>query len=133
MLFKFWVLFWNVGRIYFLVLAHKTFKAMIKLYCESFSVQCIWLYVIIMSRIIFRGNLHSIVCLKVKELPAQTSLDKWSSDYLGTKWLWVWIPLLSLKFQIWRLLRASRSLTFWQTIECGFTLKLVRGMIITYD
>ena len=25
------------------------------------------------------------------------------------------------------------SLTFWQTIECGFTMKLVRGMIITYN
>ena len=25
------------------------------------------------------------------------------------------------------------SLTFWQTIECGFTLKLVCGMIITYN
>ena len=36
------------------------------------------------------------------------------------------------KLQIWRLLWARSSLTFRQTIECGFTLKLVRDIIITY-
>ena len=51
---------------------------------------------------------------------------------LRTKWLWVRILLLSLKLQIWRLPRARSSLTFRQTIECRFTLKLVRDMIITY-
>ena len=51
---------------------------------------------------------------------------------LRTKWLWVRILLLSLKLQIWRLPRARGSLTFRQTIECRFTLKLVRDMIITY-
>ena len=30
------------------------------------------------------------------------------------------------------MLRARRSLTFRQTIECRFTLKLVRDMVITY-
>ena len=55
------------------------------------------------------------------------------SVYLQTKWFWVRILLLSLKLQIWRLLRARRSLTFKQVIECGFTLKLVRDMIITYS
>ena len=48
-------------------------------------------------------------------------------------WLWVRIPLLSLKLQIWRLLRARSSLTFRQTIECRFTLKLVHDFIITYS
>ena len=43
----------------------------------------------------------------------------------------VWIPLLSLKLPIWRLLQARSSLTFRQTIECRFTLKLVRDMTIT--
>ena len=52
---------------------------------------------------------------------------------LRTKWLWVRIPLLSLKFQIRHLLRARSSSTFRQTIECRFTLKLVRDMIITYS
>ena len=42
-------------------------------------------------------------------------------------------PLLSLKLQICRLLRARSSLTFNQTVECRFTLKLVRDMIITYS
>ena len=40
--------------------------------------------------------------------------------------------LAKLKLQIWCLLRARISLTFRQTIECGFTLKLVRDMIITH-
>ena len=56
-----------------------------------------------------------------------------TSVRLGTKWLWVWISLLSLKRQIWRLLQARSSLTFRQTIECGFTLKLVCDIITTYN
>ena len=59
------------------------------------------------------------------------SLAKWLSVQLRTKWLWAWLPLLSLKLQIWHLIRARRFLTFRQTIECGFTLKLIRDMIIT--
>ena len=62
----------------------------------------------------------------------RTSLDKCLSFHLRSKWLWVRIPLLSLKLQIWQLPQARSSLTFRQTIECGFPLKLVRGMIITY-
>ena len=60
-----------------------------------------------------------------------TSSAKWLSVQLRTKWLWVRIPLLSLELQIWYLFRARIFLTFRQTIECGFTLKLVRDMIIT--
>ena len=87
-----------------------------------------------MLRTSFRENLHSIVCLNVKELLKRTSaLAKWLSVRLRTKWLWVRIPLLSLKLQIWRLLRARSSLTFRQAIECRFSLKLVRDMIITYS
>ena len=51
---------------------------------------------------------------------------------LRTKWLWVRITLLSLKLQIWHVLRGRSSLTFRQTIECRFTLNLLRDMIITY-
>ena len=43
------------------------------------------------------------------------------------------IMWLSLKLQIWRLLRTTSSLTFRQTIGCGFTLKLVRNMIIIHN
>ena len=43
------------------------------------------------------------------------------------------LSLLSLKLQIWRLLRARSSLIFKQTIECRFTLKLVRDIITTYS
>ena len=61
--------------------------------------------------------------------------DKFSqhSVHLWTKWLWVWIPLLSLKLQIWCLLRARSSLTLKQTIECGFMLRFVHDMMITYN
>ena len=82
---------------------------MVELCCEYLSVQCIWLcYYVIMYFI------------------------KWSSVRLRTKCLWVQIPLLSLKLQRWRLLRARSSLAFRQTIECRFTLKLVFDMLITY-
>ena len=60
-----------------------------------------------------------------------TSLAKWLSAQLRTKWLWVRIPLLSLKLQVWHLVRARSFLTFRQTLEFGFTLKLIRDMKIT--
>ena len=59
----------------------------------------------------FRVNPHSIVSLYVKELLVRSRLQ----------------------FQIRCLLRSRSSLTFRQTIECGFTQKLVRDMIITYS
>ena len=43
-----------------------------------YSYRCIWLYVIIMSRTSFRVNLHSIVCLNVKELLARSRSYIWS-------------------------------------------------------
>ena len=69
----------------------------------------------------------------LNHLAKLASLAKWLSVRLLTKWLWVRITLLSLKLQIWGMLRARSSLTFRQTIECRFTLKLVRDMIITYS
>ena len=51
----------------------------------------------------------------------------------SVKWLWVRISFLSLKLLIWRLLWARSSLTFRQTIGCGFTLKLVHHTIIPYN
>ena len=50
---------------------------------------------------------------------------------LQIKLLGVQIPLLSPRLQIWHLLQKRSSLTFRQTMECRFTLKLVRDMIIT--
>ena len=52
---------------------------------------------------------------------------------LWSKWLGVRIPLLSLKLQICRLHRARSSLIFGKKMECGFTQKLVRDIIITYS
>ena len=61
------------------------------------------------------------------------SLVKWLSASLRNKWLWVRIPLLSLKLLIWCLLRARRSMKLRQTIEGRFTLKLGRHTMITYS
>ena len=51
---------------------------MIELCWKYLSVQCIWLYLIIMSHTSFRVNLHSIVCLNVKELLAWSRHQIWS-------------------------------------------------------
>ena len=52
---------------------------------------------------------------------------------LLTKWFWVPISLLLLRFQIWPFLWARSSLAFRKTTECGFTLKHVRQLILTYS
>ena len=57
----------------------------------------------------------------------------WTHNHLIRKRTLNHLAILWLKLQIWRLLRARSSLTFRQTIECRFTLKLVRDMIITYS
>ena len=67
------------------------------------------------------------------QLNCLTSLAKWLSVCLRTKWLWVRIPLLSRDLQIWHLLQTRSSLIFRQTIEWGFCLKLASDMIITYS
>ena len=45
------------------------------------------------------------------------SSAKWLSVQLRTKWLWVRIPLLSLKLQVWHLVRTWSFLTFRQTLR----------------
>ena len=87
----------------------------------SSRINSIWLLVIIMSHTSFRVNLQSIVCLNIKELLPRSRCHIWSlsdsngiqthnylvrkrtpnhlaSVCLRTMWLWVRIPLLSLKF-----------------------------------
>ena len=52
---------------------------MIELCSECLSVQCIWLYVLVMSRTRFRVNPHSIYsCLNFKELLARSRRDIWA-------------------------------------------------------
>ena len=75
---------------------------------------------------------HNLLVLK-RALNHLAKLAKWFSVCLRTKWLWVRIPLLSLKLQICCLLRARHSLTLRQTIKCRFTQKFARDMIITYS
>ena len=77
---------------------------------------------------------NHLLCKKTLNcLTKLASLAKWLSVCLQTKWLWVRISLLSLKLQIWCLLQARSSLTFRQTTDCRFTLKLIRDMIISYS
>ena len=76
---------------------------------------------------------HKPTLNHLARLASLVKLAKWLSVRLGTKWLWVQISLLSLKVQIWHLLRARSSLTFMQIVECRFTVKLLCDMIITYS
>ena len=51
-------------------------------------------------------------------------------DHLQSKWLWVRVPLQSLKLQI-SPVSSKEFLDIQATIECGFALKHVRDMIRT--
>ena len=58
------------------------------------------------------GTHNHLVCKQT--LSHLTILTKWLSAHLQTKWLWIWISLLSLKLQISHLFQARSSLTFRQ-------------------
>ena len=60
-------------------------------------------------------------------------LVKWLSVRLKTKELWVRVPLQSLKLQIPSPVSSKEFLDIQATIECWFTLKRVRVIIITYS
>ena len=49
------------------------------------------------------------------------------------EWSWVQILLLSPKLQVSHLFICKEFLDIQAPIECGFTLKRVRDMIITYS
>ena len=59
---------------------------MIKLCYEYLPVRCIWLYVMIMSRTIFRVNPHSIVCLNVKKFLARYKSHIWTLSDINGIW-----------------------------------------------
>ena len=66
-----------------------------------------------------RTHNHLVRKRTLNHLAKLARLAKWLSVRLQTKSLWIRISLLSLKLQIWRLLRVRSSLIFRQTIECG--------------
>ena len=99
------------------------------------------LYDHVMSRTCLRVNLHSIVswmwrgysqmpewndkniesnapyrCELQTQLNHLSSLVKWLTFRLWTKWLWIRVQLQSLKLQISRLLRKKSCLTFKELI-----------------
>ena len=111
---------------------------MLELRGEFLSVRCIWLYVIIISCTRFGVNLHSIVCLSVKELLARSMRHIWSCDSNGIRTHNHLVCKQTLNHlaklaYFWLFGQTDLALTFRQTIECRFTLKLVSDMIITYS
>ena len=114
---------------------------------HMYKYVCIDCFVLIMSITRFRVNLLSIVAWMSMNsllmwlscvlsnylyiafdymlLSCHVLVSKFQRFLLQTKWLWVGIPLLSLKLQMSRL--------FQTTIECRFTPKRVRDIIITYN
>ena len=60
-------------------------------------------------------------------------LPKWSSVRLQTKWLWVLIPLQSLKTSDIAPVPNKEVLDIQATIDCRFTLKRVHEMIRIYS
>ena len=82
---------------------------------------------------VFFSFLFLVSYLKRKDLYGNLSDSNriWTHNYLRTKLLWIRILLLSFKLPIWLMLWAQSFLAFRQTIDCRFTLKLVRDMIIT--
>ena len=61
-----------------------------------------------------RDDKYLVAKLKIFNKIKLASLAKWLSVRLRIKWLWIRIPLQSLKLQISRLFRARTSLTFRQ-------------------
>ena len=87
---SFWWLCWNWD------LAFLIWWLFLTKTVNSWTFQSNWLYVIIMSRKHFRVNPQSIFAWMSRN--SFVSLAKWLSVHLRTKWLWVRVPLQSLKF-----------------------------------
>ena len=112
----------------------------IDLCCEYLSVRCIWLYLSIMSRMSFRVNPHSIVCLNYREILARRRrhISSWSEsngiriynylvckrtlNHLGNRsndWgvLWVLICMVPLILSYCQVTYESES-TLYSLTEC---------------
>ena len=62
------------------------FEQMIELFCEYLSLQCIWLYILVMSRTLFSMNPNSIVTPILGNLMLKNMIElaKWLSCVLST-------------------------------------------------
>ena len=69
----------------------------------------------------------------IEVFPKIINNSKWLSVRLQTKWLWVRIPLQSLKLHISRLFQTKISLTFTQVKSVDSLLKRVCDMIRTHN
>ena len=107
---------WGLDVFIYLLPNDKTIK--IRCTGPAFSRSCHYSFLLISQCLVKATGLepnNHLVCKFVNEnWTIASSLAKWLSVYLQTKWLWVRILLLPLKFQISRLFWASSSLTFSQ-------------------
>ena len=87
---------------------------------------------LIMSHMPFRVNLQFVVAWMSRKSLLETgvisSLAKWLSVCLQTKWLWIQIPLQSLKTSDTASLSSKEFLKIPATKKCRFTLKHVYDM-----
>ena len=106
-----------------LVKLAKWLSCVVSTLCHSKT--CTWHDKNIQSNVSYRQVLTT-------QLNYLTSLAKWLSVRLRTKWLWAWVPLQSLKHQI-SPISSKKFLDIQATIECGFTPKRARDMIRIYS
>ena len=84
---------------------------------EAFSFfSTLYVHVFISLHLIWTHN-HLVRKQAVNHLAKLANLAKWLGVRLQTKWLWVRVPLQSLKLQISHLFRAKSSLTFTQLLS----------------
>ena len=69
-------------------------------------------------------SVHEVTAMRLNYVASMASLAKSLNVCLWTKWLWVWIRVLSPKFQVLHLFQVRSFLTF--------TLKHIHDIIITY-
>ena len=79
--------------------------------CIQATIECRFTLKLARDMIVTYSQMHCTDKYS-QQLNHLASLGKLLSVRLQTKWLWVWIPLLSLQLHIWRLFQTKSSLTF---------------------
>ena len=101
---------------------------MAELCCEHLSLQCNWLYVIIMSRTKFREHLHSIVCLKIKKPLAQSRCHIWSPSHSNV----IWIKNHLVRKRTLNYLCKLDSLAIWLSVRSPGVLVKIKNIHFKY-
>ena len=101
---------------------------MAELCCEHLSLQCNWLYVIIMSRTKLREHLHSIVCLKIKKPLAQSRCNIWSPSHSNV----IWIKNQLVRKRTLNYLCKLDSLAIWLSVRSPGVLVKIKNIHFKY-